>query len=78
MPRQREVYFELIGLVIEHTEKEVKMTTASMNSINCLQTMVEADRPTKGRRFIKVKEGVLLSRTGTGRSERFLVRYPCG
>ena len=24
------------------------MTTASMNSINCLQTMVEADRPMSG------------------------------
>ena len=34
------------------------MTTASMNSINCLQTMVKADGPAKGKSFIKVKEGV--------------------
>ena len=34
------------------------MTTASMNSINCLQTMVKADSPANGKRFIKVKEGV--------------------
>ena len=34
------------------------MTTASMNSINCMQTMVKADSPAKGKRFIKVKEGV--------------------
>ena len=50
----------MFGLVIKHTDKEVTMTEASMKSINSLQTMVAAEKPIKGKRFIKVKEGVEL------------------